>query len=88
MVVGDKVEVDDLVQTMFDALPTTWETFFASVNGREVQPNFERLWHDCLDEESRIQSRSGPPPDKNHALVIEAKKGKNPHHTRTIVRNL
>ena len=36
MAIGDKVEYDDLVQTMFVGLPTTWETFLASVNGREV----------------------------------------------------
>ena len=50
----------------------------ASLNRREVQPNFERLWHACLDEESRIQSRSVPPPEKNQALVVKTKKGKNP----------
>ena len=56
MAIGDKVEDDDLVQTVFDGLPTTWETFLASVNGREVQPNFERLWHDCLEEGTRVDS--------------------------------
>ena len=64
LAIGDKVEDDDLVQTMFDGLPTTWETFLASINGRGDQPNFERLWHDCLDQESRIQSRSGPHPKR------------------------
>ena len=79
MAIGDKVEDDDdLVSIVFDGLPTTWETFLPLVNGREVQPNLERSWHDCLDEESRIQSRSGPLPDKNHALVVKTKKGKNP----------
>ena len=53
----------------------------ASINGREVQPNFERLWHDCSDKEGRIQSRCGPPLEKDHALVAKTKKGKNfpPH---------
>ena len=78
LAIGDKVEDDDLVQTVFDGLPTTWETFLASVNGRGDQPNFERLWHDCLDEESKVQSISVPPPKKNQALVIKTKKGKNP----------
>ena len=41
MAIGDKVEDDDLVETIFDGIPMTWETFMASVNGREVQPNFE-----------------------------------------------
>ena len=76
MAIGDKVEDDDPVQTMFDGIPTTWDTFLASVNGREFQPNIERSWHDCLDKEGRIHSRSGPPPEKDHALVFKTKKGK------------
>ena len=80
MAIGDKVEYDDLVQTVFDGLPVSWETFLASVNGREFQPNFERLWHDCL-EEGRISSRSKPPPKKDHALDAKPMKGKNiPQH--------
>ena len=80
MVIADKVEDDDLVRVVFDGLPTTWETFLASVNGREVQLNFERLWHDCL-EEGRIQSRLGPPLEKAHALATKTKKGNNlPRH--------
>ena len=47
MAIGDKVQDDDLVQIVFDGIPTTWETFLASINGREVQPNFVSLWHDC-----------------------------------------
>ena len=43
MAIGDKVEDNDLVQTIFDGLPVTWETFLAAVNGREVQPSFDRL---------------------------------------------
>jgi hypothetical protein len=44
---------DDLVQTAVDGLPESWETFLSSVNGREVQPNFKRLWHVCLEEEGQ-----------------------------------
>jgi hypothetical protein len=42
------VDDDDFVQTSVDGLSESWETFLSLVNGREVQPNFERLWHDCL----------------------------------------
>ena len=31
------VDDDDLVQTVVDGLPNTWETFLASVSGRENQ---------------------------------------------------
>ena len=81
MAIGDKVEDDDLVHKVFNGLLASWETFLAAVNGREVQTNFEILWHDCLEEEGRIQSRSGPPPKKDHALDAKAMKGKNiPQH--------
>jgi hypothetical protein len=46
--IGVVVDDDDLVQTAVDGLPDLWEIFLASVNRREAQPNFERLWHDCL----------------------------------------
>ena len=75
--IGDKVKNDDLVQTLFDGLPATCERFPASLNGREIQPNFERLWHDCIEEEGRIQIRSEPPPEKVHALATKTKKRKN-----------
>ena len=48
MAIGDKVEDDDLVQKAFDGLLAIYETFLAAVNGREVQPSFDRLWHDSL----------------------------------------
>jgi hypothetical protein len=70
------VDDDDLVQTTVDGLPESWETFLSSVNGREVQPNFERLWHDCLEEEGRLKSRNEPSTVKDHALSVKAKKWK------------
>ena len=55
--IGVIVKDDDLVQTAVDGLPPTWEVFLSGINSRETQPDFERLWHDCLQEEGRIQSR-------------------------------
>jgi hypothetical protein len=52
------VDDDDLVQTVVDGLPESWGIFLALVNGREAQPNFDRLWHDCLEEEGRLKSRN------------------------------
>ena len=46
------------------------------LNRREVQLKFDRLWHDCLEEEGRIQSRSGPPTKKDHKKAAKTKKGK------------
>ena len=51
--IGITVDDDDLVQTVFDGLSSSWETFMASLYGRENQPTFERIWHDCIQEEAR-----------------------------------
>jgi ribosomal protein L17 len=79
--IGVAVDDDDLVQTTVDGLPDSWETFLSSFNGREVQPNFEILWHDCLKEEGRLKSINEPSTVKDHALSVKAKKWKKfPQH--------
>jgi hypothetical protein len=62
------VDDDDLVQAIFYGLPSSWKTFLSSVSGREIQPAFERLWHDCLQEESRTSTRSDPMKEEHSAL--------------------
>lgn len=57
-------------------LPPTWEVFLSGVNSRETQPDFERLWHDCFQEEGRIQSRIDSSKEENVALTTKKKKGK------------
>ena len=49
--IGITVDDDDLVQTVVDGLPSSWETFMESISGHENQPTFERLWHDFIEEE-------------------------------------
>ena len=46
--IGVVMDEDDLIQTLFYGLPSSWETFLVVVNGQEVQPNFERLCDDYL----------------------------------------
>lgn len=69
LAIGVNVDDDDLVQTTFNGLFFAWEDYLVAFNCREVQLNFERLWHDCLQEESRIQTRVGPAHEENFALA-------------------
>jgi hypothetical protein len=69
------VDDDDLVQAIFDSLPSSWETFLSSVSGRDIQPMFERLWHDCLWEESHTATRSEPTKEE-HSTLASRFKGK------------
>ena len=74
------VEDDDLIQAIFNGHPSLWDTFLASVNGRESQPTFERLWHDCLQDEGHMTSRSGTATDDTVALATKTRRGRNPPH--------
>ena len=76
--IGIAVDCDDLVQTLVDGLPNSWETFLAFVSGHENHPNFERLWHDCLEEEGRTSGKATK--EGNLALAAKTKKFKNPFH--------
>jgi hypothetical protein len=60
LVTGVTVDDDDLVEAIFYSLPSSWETFLSSVSGTEIQPTFERLWNDFLQEESRTATRRKP----------------------------
>jgi hypothetical protein len=48
-----------------DGLPPSRDTFLARINARESQLDFERPWHDYLQEEGRIQSRNGTSKEDN-----------------------
>ena len=48
MSIGVIVDDDDPIHNAIHGPPFSWETFLAIVNDREVQPNFETLFHDFL----------------------------------------
>jgi hypothetical protein len=75
LVTGVTVDDDDLVQAIFYDLPSSWETFLSSVSGREIQPMFDRLWHDFLQEESHTAIMSKPMKEE-HSTLASRFKGK------------
>ena len=82
LVIGVKLDYGDLVQTVVDGLPSSCEIFLSAVNGHEVQPDFERLWHDCLQEKERVQSKNGGSKKGNLALAAKTKKSKKFFHQK------
>ena len=76
LAIGIHTDDDDLVQTVFDGLSPAWEQFLVDVNGRGVEPTFEKLWHDCLHEERRIKTRDSPILQESLALAANMKKAK------------
>ena len=53
-------ENDDFIGVTIDGLPDSWSPFIASVSGRGKSPSFEEFWHECIEEEARLQRRFGP----------------------------
>jgi hypothetical protein len=75
LVTGVTVDDDDLVQSIFDGLPYSWETFLSSASEREIHPTFEMLWHDFLQEESHTATRSKVTKE-DHSTLTSRFKGK------------
>ena len=63
--------------TTLNALPRHWEPFLQSISGRRDLPEFDRLWTDCTQEETRLIARGVQDShhDDNQALASHAKRG-------------
>jgi hypothetical protein len=66
------------VNVALRGLPKSWEPFVQGICARETVPGFDRLWTDCIQEETRLESRDGlkSSHDENFSLAIQERKGK------------
>jgi hypothetical protein len=78
--IGEVVLDAELVNVGLNGFTKAWEPFIMGICAREHLPKWERLWDDCIQEETRKESRSskqeGGGGDENLALVSKTKKGK------------
>ena len=61
-----------------NGFPTSWEPFVKGICACEHLPNFERLWDDCIQEKTRMESKGANEKggDENLALFGETNKGR------------
>jgi len=59
--IDEAVDDEELVATTLNGLPSSWEQLIQVVSAREMQPPFERLWTNCIQEEGKILSRNDFP---------------------------
>jgi hypothetical protein len=67
------------VNVALRGLPRSWEPFVQGICARETLPGFDRLWTDCIQEETRLESRDGlvkSNSDENQALAARTRKGR------------
>jgi hypothetical protein len=76
-VVGEKVADAELVNMALNGFSTSWEPFVKGICTWENLPNFKRIWDDCLQEETRMESKARKKDcDENLALFGPSNKGK------------
>jgi hypothetical protein len=68
----------ELVNVALNGFTKAWEPFIMGICAREHLPNWERLWDDCIQQETHTQAskQGGGSADENLALVSKTKKGK------------
>ena len=75
----DNVEI---VTTTLNCFPYSWNSFVQGICARSKLPKFDKLWTDCIQEESRLISKSQKTNDKeNRVLVAHVKKRKERRNT-------
>jgi hypothetical protein len=64
--------------TTLNALPRHWEPFLQSISGRADLPEFDCLWTDCTQEETKLIARGVQDShhDDNQSLAFHAKRGR------------
>jgi hypothetical protein len=76
--IGEKVDEAELVNVALNGFTKSWEPFVKGVCAWEKLPDWQRLWDDCIQEETWEESKASRQEDgeENLALVSQAKKGK------------
>jgi hypothetical protein len=62
-----------------NGFPASWESFVKGICARENLLNIERLWDECIQEETRMESKANKKDgDENLTLFGHSNKGKGP----------
>jgi hypothetical protein len=74
--IREKVEDVELVNMALNGFPTPWEPFVKGIRALENLPDFERLWDDCIQEETPMESKADEEDsEENLALFGRSNKG-------------
>jgi hypothetical protein len=56
--IGEKVDEAELVNVAFNGFTKSWEPFVKGIYAREKLPDWQRLWNDCIKEETRKEPKA------------------------------
>jgi len=60
-----------------NGFPASWEPFVKGICAHENLPEFQKIWDDCIHEETQMESKANRKgSEKNLSLIDRSKKGK------------
>jgi hypothetical protein len=63
--------------TTLNGLTRPWDAFIQTICARTKKLKFDRLWEECIQEETRVANREALlPKDDDQALATHAKRGR------------
>jgi hypothetical protein len=76
--IGETITNIERCMTTLNSLPRHWEPFIQSISGRADLPEFDHLWTDCTQEETRLIARGVQDShhDENQSLASHTKRGR------------
>jgi hypothetical protein len=73
--IGDLVVYFELVNTMLNGFPPSWDPFFQGICGRKKLPKLDKLWANFSQKESIFMSKKRKVDDEeNQELATQVKK--------------
>jgi hypothetical protein len=55
--IGDTIYEDELIITTLNGLTRPWDSFIQNFCAKKEKLQFESLWEECIQEESRVDNR-------------------------------
>ena len=55
--IGEKKEEVEIMNVALNGLPKSWEPFVNGVCTQEYLPDWKRIWDDCIQEETQVESK-------------------------------
>jgi hypothetical protein len=75
--IGDTIDEDKLIMTDLNGLTRPWDAFIQTICARIEKPKFDRLWEECIQEETRVANREALlAKDDDQPLATHTKRGR------------
>jgi hypothetical protein len=75
--IGDTIDEDELIMTALNGLTRPWDAFIQTICARTEKLKFDRLWEECIQEETRVANREALlARDDDQALATHTKRGR------------